>query len=686
MIVQTAFKNFHRHIAGRSLYIVAISLLVMVSYASLTAYTDQHLQTLVNSNPMLISLLVLYVAILTFSLLIIFYANRFLLQQQHQEIGVQILSGLSRGQIARLFSYENLFGELIELGSGLILGMLFSKLYGMLLLRLMGVDAEINRWFSLTALWVTAVSFLAIFLIVALIDSARISQLKLVQLIYGRPNRSAETPPTLNLLLSCLGVGLLIASYVAVFKLNWFQSVEDLRLDQPSSFALYFIGASLFLGVWLMYRNVLPTVLEWMRHRSWAFSRRHLLDFAVAGQKFHQHYQSLSLTTLFVTASIVMLGSAAAIYAFETRSLQEEVPIDLVTDRQHQAKVLQEIDDAGGSGKALTHFSIKISAAQLQGPKHREIMTSNTIPLEIISLADYQKAQRYQKNLPPLNLQRTQAMYISRDFYLQHVSEQDLKQNQIELAQPQLPKLQITVLSRSYPLGGYLFFDNLLVVSNSVFKKIDSVNSRELIAYQVKNIQPAGKTLSKLDEESFKDQAMRQLIYHDAKKLSDVKMTIFQGQSQDTRADYLSNTYYVRGPVQTLINRSLGIAVFVVGTLGILTTFAWASIFSLRQLTEAQADRYEYLTMKKMGISQPDLNRFIVDYHRFVYLLPVIFGIINGLLIMHVVGGNLDHLQLGLLYILTAVTFVIYGCFHIFTIRRYRRIIEQLKPSEQHVK
>lgn len=665
---------------------VAISLLVMAAYASLTAYTDEHLRTLVNSNPMLVMLLVLFVAILVFSLLIIFYANRFLLQQQHQEIGVEILSGLSRGQIARLFSYENVLGEGLALVAGLVLGMLFSKLYGMLLLRLMNVSAQIDRWFSFEALWMTVVGFLVIFIVIALIDSFRISRLKLAQLVYGRVSRTTSPHPRRDFALACVGLALLIASYVGLFKLDWFPTIENMRFDQASSFPLYFISFALFVGVWLCYRNALPVFLSWLRRQHWAFTRRHLLDFAVAGKKFRQHYQSLSLTTLFVTASIVMLGSAAAMFAFGNRSLQEEVPIDLVTDRQHQAQVLKKIADAGGRSKRLTYFSIKIAPAQLTGPRHEQIMAGHTLPLEIISLTDYQKASRHQNDLLPLNLKRTQSMYISRDFYLQHVPERVLLQNKVKLAQSGIPDLQIKAFSRSYPLGGYLFFNNLLVVNDSVFDQLSSKNSRELLAYQVKRLQPAGQTLTELDEASFKDRAMRQLIYHDAKHLKDVQMTLLRDEPQDDQADYLSNNYYVRGPVHALIERSLGLAVFVVGTLGILTTFAWASIFSLRQLAEAQNDRFEYLTMKKIGISQSALTRFVVNYHRFVYLLPVLFGTINGLLIMQVVGGNLDHLQLRLLYLLTGIILIIYEGFHHFTIRRYRRIIEQLKPSTQRLK
>ncbi|WP_164506877.1 FtsX-like permease family protein [Lapidilactobacillus bayanensis] len=683
MILKTAYRNFRRHLIGRALYIVAISLLIMVAYASLAAYNDRKLQQMVSFGGIFVLLIILFVTIVLFSFAIIVYANRFFMKQQHQEMGVLLVSGLTHPQLALLFSAENLMGEGLQLGIGLVLGLLFSKLYNMLLLRLMGVVAETNHWFSGSALLITAGSFVGVFILVALVDSARIIRLKMVRLLYPENSHRHRLQTPLNRFLAWLGPVLLLACYCILLRFNWFQFLETLRFNQPGSYATYFIILTLLLGVWLTYRNGLPTLLHWLRSRHNGFARRHLLDFAFTEDKFVEHYQSLTLTTLFVTASIVMLGLAAVLFAFGNRTVQEETPIDFVTDHQHQETILKKIRTHGGKSKQLTNFTIKITAAQLQGPHAQKIMQGHALPLEIISLQDYRNARRHQRNLPLLNLTEDQALYVSRDFYLQHLPVSVLLQNKIQLAQKKIPKLQIAAYSRAYPLGGYLFFDRLLVVSDTVFKQITTRHSRELLAYSVRKIAPAGKTLNDIDEASYVDDAVRQLQFVDAKKLSQVKMHIYQGRDHDKVAQYESNNFYVRGPTHVLMQRALGLTVFVVGTLGVLMTFAWASIFSLRQLAEADNDRYEYLTLKKMGINQAKINQIISTHNRLIYLLPVIFGIANGLLIMKVIGGNLDHLQLGLLYALTLAVLVIYGAFHIFTVHRYRRIVELTRTSEQ---
>lgn len=683
MILKTAYRNFRRHLMGRALYIVAIALLIMVSYASLAAYNDPHLRKMISFDSSLVLLVLLFFAIVVFSFAIIMYANRFFMKQQHQEMGVLLLSGLTRGQVALLFSAENLLGEGLQLGIGLLLGMVFSKLYNMMLLRLMNVVAETNHWFSLPALLITTGGFVTVFVLVAIIDSLRISSLKIVRLLYPENTRQNRPQTRINTFLAWLGPILLIVCYFVLLRFNWFQFVETWQLNQPASYATYLIVLTLLLGVWLTYRNSLPAFLKWLRSRHSAFSRRHLLDFAITGDKLAEHHQSLTLTTLFVTASIVMLGGAAVLYAFGIRTVQEETPIDFVTDHQYQETILKKIRDNGGRNKRLTSFTIKMTAGQLQGPQAHKIMKGHSLPLEIISLQDYRDARRHQQNLPELTLAEHDAMFVSRDFYLEHLPVSTLLQNKIQLAQPKIPKLTIKTYSRAYPLGGYLFFDNLLVVSNPVFKQITHKNSRELIAYSVKNLEPAGKTLSAIDEDSFKEQAVRQLQFIDAKKLSDVRMNIYQGRRHTRVTQYESNHYYVRGPMHVLIQRTLGLIVFVVGTLGVLMTFAWASIFSLRQLVEAENDRYEYLTLKKLGIGNDKINQIISTYNRLIYLFPVLFGAANGLLIMRIVGGNLDNLQLGLLYALAVAVLGIYGAFHVFTVHRYRRIVELTRPSEQ---
>lgn len=684
MILETAIKNFRRHLAGRVLYLVALALLVMISYDCLTTYQDAFINRISQGNPALVALLLLFFALLGFSVLIIFYANRFFIHQHCPELGLMIISGLSRGQIALIFFWETLLGEVLALGFGLLLGLLTNKLFAMLLLRLMGLRAATNHWFSLSALGKTSLGFLIIFALVGIFDSSRIFSLRTVRLLYPDDLESSrQNNSWTNRLLAWLGPLLIISAYVAVFKLSWIHFMETLRFSDRTATNTILIMTALILGIWFCFRNTLPTLFAWLQGTKWAYDQQRILDFAATGQEVQFHHQSLTLTTLFVTASVVLLGFASVLYSDGFRSLEEEAPIDLVADRQYHDHVLQQIKAKGGHLQRLAHLPVKIMPVALHGPKSQVIMSQATMPIEIVGMHDYLQIQRHQKNLLPVILDRNQALFISQDFQYQHVHLHELMQNQVQFADAKLPRLQIVAFSRVYPLGSNLFFGNVLVVPDDIFEQIPSANSRVLVGYRLKKIAPDSAFLKKIDDDSYQSKASRQMHYQHPQHLQKAQITIYQDVKRDLTNAYISSNYSVRGPAQVLLQRVLGAIVFVIGLLAILMTFAWASVCSLRELSEVERTRFDYLTLTKIGIDQRHLLRYSNWKNRMLFLSPVIFGIGNGLLVMRFVGLYLNHLPMKLLYLLTAAVFIIYWCFYLFTAYNYRRIIKMTTPLEQ---
>lgn len=684
MILETAIKNFRRHLAGRVLYLVALALLVMVSYDCLTTYQDSFINQISQGNPALVALLLLFFSLLGFGVLIIFYANRFFIHQHRPELGLMIISGLSRSQIALIFFLETLFGELLALGFGLILGLLTNKLFAMLLLRLMGLHAATNHWFSLAALWKTGLGFLIVFILVGIFDSSRIFSLRTVRLLYPNDLEGIRQRNSwFNRLLAWLGPLLIIAGYVAIFKLSWIHFMETLRFSDRATLNTGLIMITLILGIWFCFRNTIPALFAWLQGTNWAYRQQRILDFATTGQEVQFHHQSLTLTTLFVTASVVLLGFASVLYSDGFRNLEEEAPIDLVADHQYHDQVLQQIKARGGQLKRLAHLPVKIMPVAFHGPKSEVIMSQATMPIEIVGMHNYLQIQRHQKNLLPVILDRNQALFISADFQYQHVRLHELMKNQVQFADAKLPRLQIVAFSRVYPFGSNLFFGNVLVVPDNIFEQIPDTNSRVLVGYRLMKIAPDSNFLQKIDDNSYKSKASRQMRYTYPKQLQKAKITIYQDVKRDLTNAYISSNYSVRGPAQVLLQRVLGAIVFAIGLLAILMTFAWASVCSLRELSEVERTRFDYLILTKMGIEQHYLLRYSNWKNRLLFLSPVIFGIGNGLLVMRFVGLYLNHLPLKLLYLLTAVVFVIYWCFYLFTAYNYRRIIKMNRPPEQ---
>src|SRR5690606_30400324 len=105
--------------------------------------------------------------VLLFGILLIFvtYANDLFLKRRSREIGLYQLVGLTKGAVSRLLIIEN-----ILLGAGAFIvgigaGLLVSRLFLLLLMKLVGYEGFVNLSFSGAAFLQTAVVFAVLIVI-----------------------------------------------------------------------------------------------------------------------------------------------------------------------------------------------------------------------------------------------------------------------------------------------------------------------------------------------------------------------------------------------------------------------------------------------------------------------------------------------------------------------------------------
>ena len=80
-----------------------------------------------------------------------------------KEIGIYIFMGLDNKRIGKMYALEALFSGLFSLAAGLAAGVVFSKLFQMVLLRISEISVDIKFSFSLKPVLITACVFMAIY-------------------------------------------------------------------------------------------------------------------------------------------------------------------------------------------------------------------------------------------------------------------------------------------------------------------------------------------------------------------------------------------------------------------------------------------------------------------------------------------------------------------------------------------
>ena len=79
-----------------------------------------------------------------FSYIYIFYTNSFIIKRRKKEVGIYNILGMEKRHIARVLIIETLTVALAAIVSGIIAGILFSKLMIMFLYRIINIKAQID--------------------------------------------------------------------------------------------------------------------------------------------------------------------------------------------------------------------------------------------------------------------------------------------------------------------------------------------------------------------------------------------------------------------------------------------------------------------------------------------------------------------------------------------------------------
>lgn len=184
-----------------------------------------------------------------FSLLFIFYTNSFLLKRRTKELGLYSVLGMEKKHIVKVLFYEILYSGLISIGTGIIVGLIFTRLMFAILLNLLYLDTAISLSISWFSIGVTILVFLLIYLVVLVYNIIKIYRLNPIDLITG--GKKGKHGDKINFISTLKG------------KLNesieGVNGVEDRYTTRQDFISLY--GSLFFIGIFLGTLFMIATVL-----------------------------------------------------------------------------------------------------------------------------------------------------------------------------------------------------------------------------------------------------------------------------------------------------------------------------------------------------------------------------------------------------------------------------------------
>ncbi len=529
--------------------------------------------------------------ILIFTVVFTNYSISSFLKSREKEFGLLSMFGLTRSEVRNYVMFENFIVSLFSIATGVVFGILFSKLFFMAISTILILNTEIPLTISIKAVVLTSMCFLVLFQITCFKSSYKIKNDNIIELLKG--SRIAKPVPKFSSKKAILSIILIGLGYImAVFS------------GQAIILTMFPILIVTVAGTYMLYSQFSVYITNKIKNNNEIFYKG--INMITLSQIIYKLSDNAKILFAVSILSAVTLTSSASVYSFQKTS-QKQIVLDYPQDisfietglNTHNVLSTQKVEKIFKSyGNEIEYKNkivlIKATNNDLSLSKdsnYKDLI--NKKDFYIISSTDYNTLASQQKK-PSIKLNDGEVVV----HYHNVIATKDTRL----FADNNYLKLNTENNSTNLKLkdeinGGIINEDsknsNTAVVSDNDFNKLKTNvandNLKVYYGYTIKNGFKAVNSVSKIKNEVPKE---------------------------------LKNNFSER-----VLNFSKMMEVmstfFFIGTfISILFFISTCSIIYFKLFNEIQNDRHEFTALRKMGMSVDEIKKIVSIQCFIMFFLP----------------------------------------------------------------
>ncbi len=254
--------------------------------------------------------------IMIFAVIFLFYTHSFLIRRRKREFGLYNILGMTKGNIARVLFWEELYVLNIALAIGVACGILISKLAELLLVNL--IEASITYTFIIEpkAILDTAILFIVTFALQYIKTLLQIRRSGAINLL--KSEAAGEKPPRANWVLAIIGALLLGAGYyVAVTVVDPFSAIQA-----------FFIAVLLVIGgtYFTMISGSVALCRALQKKKNYYYKSNHFVSVSQMAYRMRRNGAGLATICILSTMVLVIVSSTSSLYFGKEDSLANRYP------------------------------------------------------------------------------------------------------------------------------------------------------------------------------------------------------------------------------------------------------------------------------------------------------------------------------------------------------------------------
>ncbi|MFS0674863.1 FtsX-like permease family protein [Ornithinibacillus sp. 179-J 7C1 HS] len=645
------WRNVRRNFRLYSIYLFSMIIGVVIQFTfSSLMFNEDILKAIENKEGFQQGITIASVAVFLFIIFFILYANTFFMKQRKKEFGMYLLFGMSERQITLMVFYETLLIGAISLVSGILVGGLLSKFFGMLLMNLMQYDQVITFALPLPAIISTILLFLLLAIIISIQSHISIRRVQLVELFHAKEKMDKPIKSSIFLAISSI---ILLGLAFVLMNLGG----ESVVWQDYSTLAMIGIAIGIIGGTYLFFRQF----IGWILKRMSSSKNYHVGDKVLwtSSLRFQMKGNTLNLTfiSLFSAAIIFFIGFVSVNYAVQFDAVGRNLPNDIAFESLDESTNEQIEKHISESNHSITsHNTIEGIVAKPESDMNIAFDNPEnfTETVLLVSEKTFNDMVAHRGDKQEVELQENEVVSLSQgsDFPKRYAidDQQNFSVMTDALHTFKLVELKDYALLgwASDPVTSMVKKEAVLVISDETYYSLE--NSNTIRTFEIYDITDAGNAESLSKE-----------IHAIVTANPDVYYSSF--------ADVYSKQI-----------ESSALMLFAVAFLAVIAIFALVSVIYFKQLREATEQQELYTILRKIGVGTTKLKNVIRKQLLFVFFPPLVLGLLISWFILenYILDSVRDFPHLTSIILGTiAVYFVIYVLLYLSSTNIYYKIANQ---------
>jgi putative ABC transport system permease protein len=546
--------------------------------------------------------IILFGTVLSFML----HANNFFYKLRYKEIGTYMLMGIPAGKVGTVFALESILLGGIAVLIGLPVGLLFSKLFFMLLGKAMILDIRIPFYIPWKAVGMLLSILALIILVLGLKNYRLVSKSKLIDILNAA--KKEQRLPRLKVMRGLVGIACIAAAYY--LALNMLNLPFYLPLNFQESTVLILILTC--VGTYFFFGSLLAVIFRaLLRRKNLVYRGARLVSFSNTLFRLGTHYRSLSMTAILCAATLAACSGSLALKYFADRNTAVEAPFSICYLNQDEGtnqKIKELIEKSPHQilAEHETHF-IKGQVISDSG------QGKQTAPCLITGYSEVKKSllatqpKDYRQIIEDIKPGDKETVCILHSYLifsgLSHVGKSFVLEGRPYLLTKEIKIPFIGVMGE---IGQYETY----MVTDAEYQELLQKN-QECTMYGINITEPQNSS---------------ELVQQIAAVLKNPRENLNSYAGQYEYKYYLIGAFYFMGLVMAIV--------FMISTF---------STMYFKLLSDAILDRKQYKILMKIGMTKKEITRSIYTQVGIAFLLPVFLGILHGVMAIKALEGFLHY-------------------------------------------